>query len=83
MSVRTTETHVRTHVASLGYAELERLVADAVAQRVRRGFQIGHPGVAFKVDFQEATEGSPPYRVGTRATVTITEDLGPQIETRP
>lgn len=76
----TTETHTRQHRAIIDHKDLERLVAEAVAGKIG-GYQrptIGRKGVTFDVRFEEATEGSPPYRVGTKAVVTITEDLMPQ-----
>lgn len=76
----TTETHTRQHRATIDHKELERLVAEAVAQKIG-GHQrpsIGRAGVTFDVRFEEATEGSPAYKVGTKAVVVITEDLMPQ-----
>lgn len=77
----TTETHTRQHRAIIEYKELERLVADAVAQKIsgHRRPSIGRPGVTFDVRFEDAMEGSPQYKVGTKAVVVITEDLMPQV----
>ena len=74
--VVTTETHVRKHRAVVPAAELERIIADAICQKLARGpaSPLG-PGVSFQVLFEDETAGSPPYKIGTRATVTITEDL--------
>jgi hypothetical protein len=74
--VVTTETHVRKHRAVVPAAELERIIADAICQKLARGpaSPLG-PGVSFQVLFEDETAGSPPYKIGTKATVTITEDL--------
>lgn len=74
--VVTTETHVRKHQAFVPAAELERIIADAICKKLARGpdSPLG-PGVSFKVLFEDETAGSPPYKIGTKATVTITEDL--------
>ncbi|MAM41694.1 MAG: hypothetical protein CL949_25035 [Erythrobacter sp.] len=75
----TTEAHTRSHRIILDHKELELLIATAAAGMVENYKpRIGKPGVSFKVDLVDATEGSPPYRVGTRAVITIVEDLLPQ-----
>lgn len=74
--VVTTETHVRKHRAVVPAAELERIIADAVCRNLGRGpsSPIGG-GVSFQVVFEDETAGSPPYKTGTKAVVTITENL--------
>lgn len=75
----TTEAHTRSHRIHLDHKELELLIATAAAGMIEHNKpKIGQPGVSFKVDLVEATEGSPPYRVGTRAVITIVEDMLPQ-----
>ena len=74
--VVTTETHVRKHRAVVPAAELERIIADAICKKLARGpaSPLG-PGVSFQVQFEDESVGSPPYKNGTKAIVTITEDL--------
>ncbi|WP_242137332.1 hypothetical protein [Sphingomonas sp. TREG-RG-20F-R18-01] len=74
--VVTPETHVRKHRAVVPAAELERIIADAICKQLGRGpvSPIG-PGVSFQVLFEDETAGSPAYKTGTKAIVTITEDL--------
>jgi hypothetical protein len=75
----TTEAHTRSHRIGIGHKELELLIATAAAGMVENHRpRIDEPGVSYKVDLMDATEGSPPYRVGTKAVVTIIEDLLPQ-----
>jgi len=72
--VKTVEIHTREHRAVIDHKLLERIVASFVAENVP-GLAIDLPGVRFTVSFEEKTEGSPGYRVGTNAVVKITEDL--------
>jgi hypothetical protein len=76
MKVDKAESHVRTCTMVFDHRELERVVAEFVAEEA--GVRLGAPGVSTKVSFEDATEGSPPYRVGTRARVVITQDMLPQ-----
>ncbi len=74
-------THMRKHVVQLDHKELEKAIAMVAADCVEHytpNFKA--PGVSYKVEIEEATEGSPAYRVGFKATVTIIEDLQPQAE---
>lgn len=75
--VVTTETHVRKYDAVLDSKELERLIADAVCVKIgaRAPTSANGPGVTFDVRFEDETAGSPAYKTGTKAIVTITEDL--------
>lgn len=75
----TTEAHQRLHRVLIDHKDLEAIVAKAAADHVEFCKpKIGSRGVTFKVTFEDATEGSPAYRVGTKAIVIITEDLLPQ-----
>ena len=69
---RITETHERTIVRTFGRHELSSLLEAAVLTECA-----GHEGLKRKVEvrFEDETEGSPAYRVGTKATVTIKVDL--------
>ena len=74
-----TEAHARSHRILIDHKDLETLVAKAAAEHVEFNKpKIGRPGVTFKVTFEDETEGSPAYRVGTKAIVVISEDLMPQ-----
>jgi hypothetical protein len=70
------ETHEQRITAIIQSKELEKLVAEAVA--ARGGVRLKPQGVSFKVWFEAETEGSPPYRIGTKARVEITVDLNYQ-----
>ena len=75
----TTEAHARTHRIIIDHKQVERMLAEGAANLVEfNKLEIGRPNVSYKVQLEEATEGSPPYRVGTKAVVTIIEDLLPQ-----
>lgn len=74
--VVTTETHVRKHRAVVPAPELERIIADAICKKIARGpVSPLAAGVSFQVTFEDETAGSPPYKIGTKAVVTITENL--------
>lgn len=73
MKTTTTETHERKCFAYVDRRELEGIVARAVAAEA--GIDLTADGVSVKVAFEDATEGSPSYRVGQTAKVTITTCL--------
>lgn len=77
--VVTTEVNERRHRVLLNRHELKKIVADAVLKEigVRRS---GTVDVTIK--FQDETEGSPAYRVGTQCIVDVVEDFLPQVEAR-
>lgn len=82
----TDEKHEIKHRILIGHKDLEKLVAQAAIGHLdvsKRKPKIGAVGVTYKVVFEEATEGSPPYRVGTSAIVEIIEDMRPQDATAP
>lgn len=68
-----TETHVRTVKTVISKKELEALILNAVLDAA--GFGLGTEGLTWKVTFEDETEGSPPYRVGTKARVEVIQDL--------
>jgi hypothetical protein len=74
--LKTHETHERRITTVIPSKELEKLVAEAVAART--SVRLKSQGASFKVWFEEETEGSPPYRIGTKARVEITVDLRDQ-----
>jgi hypothetical protein len=47
-------------------------VVDVIADRL--GIKLGSKGVSATVTFEDEKEGSPAYKVGTKATVRIIED---------
>lgn len=80
MTTTTTETHERRHVIVIDHKQLEAMVASAACDLIKSDRpKIGRRGVSYKVAFEEALEGSPGYRVGYKAVVSITEDLMPQV----
>jgi hypothetical protein len=70
------ETHEQRISTVISSKELEKLVAEVVAARA--SVRLKSQGVSFKVSFEKETEGSPPYRTGTKARVEITVDLRDQ-----
>lgn len=71
---RITETHERKAVRLFDRHELARILADLVAAEV--GMPTGQrDDVKVEVRFEDQTEGSPAYKVGTRAVVTVTQTL--------
>jgi len=76
----TTEVHERKHRRPIDRRELERIVGDAVLAEL--GIRCA-PWVKVTIRFEDQTEGSPAYRVGTRAVVDVIEDLMPQVAEAP
>ena len=64
------ETHVRKCRVVIDKRTLERIVRDWAMQQV--GFHEYATGA--EIRFPDATEGSPPYKVGTYCTVDLTEN---------
>lgn len=67
-----TETHERVIRRRFGHNELSALLEDAV---MRQCEEVDSAARKVEVRFEDQTEGSPAYKVGTSATVTITIDL--------
>lgn len=67
-----TETHQRVIRRRFGRNELSALLEDAVMRQC--GVTDDEPRKV-EIRFEDETEGSPAYKVGTTATVTITIDL--------
>ena len=64
------ETHVRECVIRIDRRALERIVQEYAMQNV--GF--AEYATKAEIRFQDATEGSPAYRVGTECVVVLRED---------
>lgn len=64
------ETHVRECVICIDRRALERIVQEYAMQKV--GF--AEYATKAEIRFQDATEGSPAYRVGTECVVVLRED---------
>lgn len=77
MTISSHEVHTRTRSVRFGASELRSLLAAHVAE-LCGDVRITWPGVTYKVDFEDETEGSPSYKTGTKCVVTIIEDLTPQ-----
>lgn len=70
---RITERHERTIVRTYSKAELEAIVRKALYEELGNDRWVGEPDVSIR--FEDETVGSPAYRVGTKATITVTVDL--------
>lgn len=58
----------REIIAQIDRFELDDLVSAAVAAKA----MVDLKGAEIKVHFSDVTEGSPPYRIGIKASVTLT-----------
>jgi len=72
-----TETNEITARVFLDNKEVERILGEYAVTRTNVFMELDDPRVSFKVDFEDATEGSPSYKVGTKAVVTIKRDMRP------
>lgn len=81
MKIDSTTTNTRTHKVQLDRKQLAQIVASAVAEEIagRGGGErmLKRRGVSYSVAFEDETEGSPHYKIGTKAVVRIIEDLMP------
>ena len=80
MKATTTTLHERKHRVLIDAKSLKQIIAERAAKAVTGYLNVTDVGVTYKVDFEDETEGSPPYKVGTKAIVTIIEDMSPQAE---
>lgn len=71
--IRSKHIHERQIDVYLDRHELARVVWDYVAKQA--GLDPEAKNLTRKVTFEDATEGSPSYRVGTKAKVAIVEAL--------
>ncbi|MHB8285266.1 MAG: hypothetical protein ACYDD1_11375 [Caulobacteraceae bacterium] len=71
--------HERHVFRRFSCTELEALVADVVLREAQIG---SHVGLKVKVSFEDETQGSPAYKVGTKAVVEVVQDLA-QVHTAP
>lgn len=65
--------------ARLNSQELYAVILEHVAKRAN--VTLGRRGVTTKIVFEDETEGSPPYKDGTKAKVSITVDYETPAET--
>lgn len=78
---KVTTIHQRTISGFIDHDELVRLAGKFLLESAgERPGLLTRRGVTLKVRFEDKTEGSPPYRVGTRAFVEITQDMEAQHE---
>jgi len=72
--VTISEKHERTYFARFSSQELSDLLATEVARKSGiDGTQL--IGARIQVSFRDETQGSPPYKVGTCAEVTVIETI--------
>lgn len=76
MKIQITEVHERNYRRLFGRHELQRLLVEAIAREL--DIPVSDLETAkVEVDYEDETEGSPSYKVGTRARVHITRKLSP------
>jgi len=80
MKIDQQTTHSRVSHIRLSSKELTDLVVRAVTAQIDRNVRPNpdSAGVTAVVRFEDETEGSPAYKTGTKAIISITEDLSPQ-----
>ena len=76
MKIQITEVHERNYCRLFDRHELKRLLVEAIAR------ELDIPASDLKsadvdIAYEDETEGSPSYKVGTRARVRITRKLSP------
>lgn len=72
---RITERHERTIVRTFTKAQIDQLFRKALFDEL--GADAWKGEVKVTVRFENETEGSPPYVVGTKAIIEVVEDLTP------
>lgn len=84
MNIKVETTHIKTLKATFNTRELNKLIADKVAAAYS-DIYLTEPSVKYEVRWEDETEGSPPYKIGVRAFVTITKNMNFEypVETPP
>lgn len=77
LNITTEEKHIRSQYVNLNRHQLRDIILAGLRQQ---GMDFKTNEAAVTIDFSDETEGSPPYKVGTRARVSIVEDLMPKAE---
>ena len=77
--LHSTEVHERRHRRILNRHELESIISNIVHHEIRdaHGADDDVVSVDYKLTFEDETEGSPSYKVGTRCIVDVVERLKP------
>lgn len=75
--LHTSEVHERRVRRILNRHDLESIISHVVHHEIRDEFGPDHDvdAVDYKLKFEDETEGSPPYKVGTRCIVDVVERL--------
>lgn len=81
MRIGLNEIHERRHRAIIDRHQLIDLVARAVLEEA--GLEPNQKNLKISVKFEAVEEGSPAYKVGTKAVVDIVEDLSSQALNQP
>ena len=78
--LHTKEVHERRHRRILNRHELESIISNMVHHEIRdeHGSDDDVVAVDYKLTFEDETEGSPGYKVGTRCIVDVVEVLKQQ-----
>lgn len=74
------EVHERRHRRILSRHDLESIISNMVHHEIRdeHGDDSDVLSVDYKLTFEDETEGSPGYKVGTRCIVDVVEALKPK-----
>lgn len=86
MKIDQKHSNVRTTIITIAGDKVSEIIARGASAEMDRSVRpnIDRANVKYRVSYEDETAGSPPYKVGTRAIVTITEDLNdteaPEVE---
>lgn len=81
MKFNAKEVHERRHFVTIDRHQLIALITEAVCKEI--GVKSNRAGVSVTVKLEAVEEGSPAYKVGTRAVIEVIEDMLPQVADMP
>lgn len=67
--------HQKEIFAFIDRKDLEYIIASYVANQLRPKVNLEEHGTTYEITFEDATEGSPAYRVGSKAKIKIIQDF--------
>ena len=66
-------THIKTRKTFLRTKDIEKLIIKEMLLENEK-WKIGK-AITYKIEWQDETEGSPPYKIGVQCSVIITENM--------
>ncbi len=80
VDIKTTTIHQKEIFAFIDRKDLEYIIASYITNQMQPKVNLEEHGTTYEVTFEDATEGSPAYRVGSKAKIKIIQNFEAPIE---